>query len=98
MSDQQEQTEAADGQSELTGVLGTDFDQMATDELHDSGHWTVSADGREIASDDFTHDVVLRVTGDFYSDEQRKAYAENLAAKLNVPNVKSEGRGPKEQK
>jgi len=35
-------------------------------------------------SDDFTHDVILRITGDFYSADQRKAYAENLAKKLNA--------------
>ena len=51
------------------------------------GPWLASDDGREIASDDFTHDVVLRVTGDFESDELRKAYADNLAAKLNAHNV-----------
>lgn len=68
-------------------MLGADYAPMADDELHDKGPWVVSNDGREIASDDFTHDVILRVTGDFWSDEQRKAYAENLAAKLNVPNV-----------
>lgn len=65
-----------------------DFEPMAHNELHDKGPWTVSEDGSAIESDDFTHDVILRVTGDFYSDEQRKEYADNLAAKLNVPNVK----------
>ena len=38
-----------------------------------------------------SNDVILRVTGDFYNDAQRKAYADNLAAKLNaglaVPNA-----------
>lgn len=57
---------------------------MTERELHDKGPWTVSVDGRSIESDDFTHDVILRVTGDFYCDEQRKAYADNLAAKLNA--------------
>ena len=68
-----------------------DFEPMAYEELHDKGPWTVSADGREIESDDFAHDVILRVTGDFYSDEQRKAYAENLAAKLNAHNAELTG-------
>ncbi len=63
-----------------------EFNPMAENELHDKGPWIVESDGKSIRSDDFTHDVVLRITGDFYSDEQRKAYAENLAAKLNVPN------------
>ena len=61
--------------------------QCAGDGLHDKGPWTVSDDGRAIESDDFTHDVILRVAGDFFSDEQRKAYAENLAAKLNAPRM-----------
>jgi len=63
--------------------MNEDFDPMLPKELHDKGPWVVSEDGQAIESDDFTHDVILRVTGDFYNDEQRKAYAENLAMKLN---------------
>ena len=62
-------------------------DWMSPEELHDDGPWTVSEDGREIDSFNFTHDVILRVSGDFYSDEQRKVYSENLAKKLNTPNA-----------
>ena len=51
---------------------------------HDKGPWSVSSDGCTIGSDDFTHDVHLRVTGDFSDDAERKAYSENLAKKLNV--------------
>ena len=51
--------------------------------MHDSGPWTVSDDGRTISSDDFTHDVLLRVSGDFYNDAQRKCYADQLAKILN---------------
>lgn len=64
--------------------MNEDFNPMAPKELHVNGPLSVSEDGRAIESDDFTHDVVLRVTGDFYNDEQRKAYAENLAMKLNT--------------
>jgi hypothetical protein len=71
-----------------------EHDYMSHDELHDKGPWTVDADGKSIQSDDFTHDVILRVTGDFYSDAQRKAYAENLAKKLNVPNANVTGLAP----
>ncbi len=53
---------------------------------HDAGPWSASADGRTISSDDFTHDVLLRVSGDFANDAQRKRYADNLVAKLNTPN------------
>lgn len=42
-----------------------------------------SADGFFIESDDFTHDVTLRIHGDFESDEQRCAYAQGLADLLN---------------
>lgn len=48
---------------------------------HDAGPWSASADGRTISSDDFTHDVLLRVSGDFATDEQRKRYADNFAAR-----------------
>lgn len=65
-------------------ILGNGFDPMTHEELHDKGMWVVSDNGVSISSDDFTHDVILRVTGDFFSDEQRKAYSENLAAKLNA--------------
>ncbi len=51
----------------------------------DKGPWTVSADGRRIESDDFTHDVALTVGGDFYDDAQRLAYSQALAARLNAP-------------
>ena len=49
----------------------------------DTGPWEVSSDGRHLSSDDFEHDVVLEIKGDFYSDEQRKAYADQLAVRLN---------------
>jgi uncharacterized protein YciI len=54
---------------------------------HDAGPWIASDDGRTISSDDFTFDVLLRVTGDFADDGQRKRYSDNLAAKLNEPNA-----------
>jgi hypothetical protein len=43
-----------------------------------------SADGRNIDDDDFEHDAVLRIYGDFGSDEQRLAYASTLCDLLNV--------------
>jgi hypothetical protein len=54
----------------------------------DKGPWKViPATGMRggvcVASDDFTHDVLLRINGDFESDTQRLAYADWLAAKLN---------------
>ena len=50
---------------------------------HDSGPWVVGPDGRTLDSEDFTHDVQLKVIGDFFNSEQRKRYADNLAVKLN---------------
>lgn len=50
---------------------------------HDKGPWTVSPDGSVIESEDFTHDVQIQIYGDFYDSDQRKKYADNIAAKLN---------------
>jgi hypothetical protein len=36
-----------------------------------------------IASDDFTHDVVLEVHGDFESIEEKQRYANEIARRLN---------------
>lgn len=67
---------------------------------HDMGPWQASEDGREIASDDFCHDVVLKVNGDFYDDAQRKRYADNLVARLNAtrPNASVERPSCREEK
>jgi hypothetical protein len=43
-----------------------------------------SKDGRLIHDDDFEYDAILRVDGDFASDEQRKSYADWLCSKLNA--------------
>jgi hypothetical protein len=39
-----------------------------------------------LASDDFEHDVILWVYGDFESDEQRFLYATEIAKRLNAAN------------
>lgn len=49
----------------------------------DLGPWTVSPDGRLISSDNFEHDVQLKLTGDFYGNEARLAYAYKLIDRLN---------------
>lgn len=46
--------------------------------------WESSKDGKTIQDNDFTHDVVLRVTGDFEDDEQRISYANRIVNKLNA--------------
>lgn len=54
----------------------------------DNGPWTLCYDRAGelsgVESDDFEHDVALRVTGDFEGPEQLKAYCEWLANKLNA--------------
>ena len=56
--------------------------------MTDKGPWSIytSQDGTLVGviSDDFEHDVVLRVDGDFEGAAQRLAYCEWLAAKLNL--------------
>lgn len=49
----------------------------------DKGPWRVLHGGELIASDDFTHDVQLQLSGDFATPEQRLLYAKALASRLN---------------
>ena len=52
----------------------------------DKGPWRVipgAVTTSLVASDDFTHDVSLRITGDFLSRTERDAYARALADLLN---------------
>ena len=46
--------------------------------------WEASEDGRTIQDNDFTHDVVLRVVGDFEDNEQRVRYTQRIVDKLNA--------------
>ena len=52
----------------------------------DAGPWMVFENGAGVISDDFTHDVILKISGDFADNSDRAAYAEALAAKLNSNN------------
>lgn len=53
----------------------------------DKGPWKVGnhngKEGGSVYSDDFTHDVVLAISGDFEDDHQRIEYAKALCARLN---------------
>jgi hypothetical protein len=51
----------------------------------DKGPWKVGTNNGlpSVYSDDFTHDVVLAISGNFESKAQHQAYAEALAARLN---------------
>ena len=53
----------------------------------DHGPWV--ATGGNVYSDDFTHDVMLRVTGDFVTPQQKQEYAEALAEALNNASYES---------
>ena len=56
----------------------------------DKGPWHVLIEPEEgrtdwyVGSDDFSHDVWLKVTGDFKDDADRLAYCEWLAGVLNA--------------
>jgi hypothetical protein len=60
----------------------------------DRGPWHASPDRPHVFSDDFTHDVVLRVTGDFADFEDRLAYCEWLASVLNAATAAVESLAP----
>jgi len=49
--------------------------------ITENGSWF--ANGGNIYSNDFTHDVMLWVTGDFPSPEIKHAYAEEISRRLN---------------
>ncbi|SCU75590.1 hypothetical protein CNECB9_2370164 [Cupriavidus necator] len=55
-------------------------------EIIESGPWKARHDNGKVfvESDDFTHDVRLYVNGDFASLEQKLAYAEEIARRLNA--------------
>lgn len=53
----------------------------------DHGPWV--AQNGNVYSDDFTLDVMLRVSGDFVSEQQRQEYAEALAEALNNASYES---------
>lgn len=55
----------------------------AVQQQMDKGPWTIDDDARCLRSDDFTHDVVLKISGDFSDDGERRRYAEELCSKLN---------------
>ena len=60
--------------------------------IREEGTWSVKvypktdSNAIYIASDDFHHDVMLRVGGDFVDLNQKKAYAEEIAKRLNYYN------------
>jgi hypothetical protein len=64
-------------------IQGTAEALKGMDRKQDDGPWIASLDGRSIQSDDFDHDVMLKVTGDFWNDEDRAAYSRRLCALLN---------------
>ena len=55
-------------------------------EFRDEGPWSLFTVGGEVGviSEDFTHDVVLWVNGDFTDREDKIKYANELAVFLNL--------------
>lgn len=53
----------------------------------DKGPWRVSfdedKDDIDIMSDDFTHDVMFTIDGDFKDLDEKRKYAENIVRRLN---------------
>ena len=62
------------------------------DMVKENGPWFCYMGGNRIgvASDDFTHDVVLWVSGDFENTDQQVEYAEEIAKRLNAYQVREE--------
>lgn len=50
--------------------------------VYDKGPWFVT-DTHNVSSEDFTHDVILTISGDFESSWQKREYAEALCEVLN---------------
>ena len=50
----------------------------------EQGPWTARQDGRAVQSDDFTHDVVMEISGDFADEYQRHEYAHEISRRLNA--------------
>jgi len=57
--------------------------------MRDRGPWGIRAEPEKetvvVFSEDFEHDVILRISGDFANYAQKVAYAEWLAKRLNGP-------------
>ena len=64
--------------------------------MRDKGPWHAVVWGSEhkhvyLASEDFTHDVCMRVMGDFRDLIDKKRYVEEIAAVLNKAAKKAKG-------
>lgn len=84
---------------EIWGEIVPDVYALAADmQLIERGPWKARQQSDDhlkgifVESDDFTHDVRLYINGDFASTEQKLAYADEIAKRLNaweVHNAKS---------
>lgn len=61
---------------------------MSHEPISETGPWEVHASKLDrdvyLFSDDFTHDVSLKISGDFETREQKIEYAHELARRLNT--------------
>ena len=51
----------------------------------DTGEWSLCGDFKNlyIQSDDFRHDVIFRIDGDFGSDKDKLEYLKDIISRLN---------------
>lgn len=64
------------------------FAEEAEDEIEEKGPWKVEMGpkGPFIMSDDFTHDVILRIDGDFRNPDEKLKYVNEITRRLNFWN------------
>jgi hypothetical protein len=54
--------------------------------IQENGRWSIYEHENEVyvCSDDFTHDVLLRIQGDFRNREEKLTYARGIVKRLNT--------------
>lgn len=54
--------------------------------IKEKGPWKIYKDKKNygLVSDDFTHDVILWIDGDFRDNKQQRVYANEIAKRLNL--------------
>jgi len=61
---------------------------MMNEPISETGPWEVYAPKHDkdvwLSSDDFTHDVLMLITGDFGTRERKIEYAHEIAKRLNA--------------
>lgn len=58
--------------------------------MNNTEAWTMDEEGRNLYSDDFTHDAMLTLGGDFGTPQDRINYAKAICEKLNGQSIPKE--------